>query len=66
MSAPQIAEMWRTDPSWVRNVSLAFNERRMDSLRPRYRGRRPRRITTDHRQQIIAVAGARPDRKGSR
>jgi transposase len=64
MSAPQIAEMWRTDPSWVRRVIHEFNERGMDSLRPRYRGGRPRRITTDQRQQIIAVAGARPDRQG--
>jgi transposase len=64
MSAPQIAEMWRTDPSWVRKVIHEFNERGMDSLRPRYRGGRPRRITTDQRQQIIAVAGARPDRQG--
>ena len=64
MSAPQIAEMWRTDPSWVRKVLHEFNERGMDSLRPRYRGGRPRRITADQRQQIIAVAGAHPDRQG--
>jgi transposase len=64
MSASQIAEMWRTDPSWVRKVIHEFNERGMGSLRPRYRGGRPRRITTDQRQQIIAVAGARPDHQG--
>jgi transposase len=64
MTAPQIAEMWRTDPSWVRKVVHEFNERGMDSLRPRYRGGRPRRITTDQRQRIIAVAGARPDDQG--
>lgn len=64
MSASQIAEMWRTDPSWVRKVIHEFNERGMASLRPRYRGGRPRRITTDQRQQIIAVAGARPDHQG--
>jgi transposase len=64
MSAPQIAEMWSTDPSWVRKVIHDFNERGMGSLRPRYRGGRPRRITTDQRQQIIAVAGARPDHQG--
>jgi transposase len=61
---PQIAEMWRTDPSWVRKVIHEFNERGLDSLRPRYRGGRPRRITTDERQRIVAVAGARPDSKG--
>ena len=36
----------------------------MDSLRPRYRGGRPRRITTEQRQRIVAVAGARPDAQG--
>src|SRR5207249_11894765 len=36
MSVPQIAEMWRTDPSWVRKVIHEFSERGMDSLRPRY------------------------------
>jgi transposase len=64
MSASQIAEMWSTDASWVRKVIHEFNERGMSSLRPRYRGGRPRRITTDQRQQIIAVAGARPDHQG--
>src|SRR4051812_36578432 len=64
MTAPQIAEMWRTDASWVRRVIHEFNERGMNSLRPRYRGGRRRRITTDQRQRIVAVAGARPDRQG--
>jgi transposase len=64
MSAPQIAEMWRTDASWVRKVIHEFNERGMNSVRPRYRGGRPRRITTDQRQRIVAVAGARPDSQG--
>ncbi len=64
MAVPQIAEMWRTDPSWVRKVIHEFNERGMDSLRPRYRGGRPRRITTDQRQRIVSVAGARPDAQG--
>ncbi len=64
MPVPRIAEMWRTDPSWVRKVIHEFNERGMDSLRPRYRGGRPRRITTDQRQRIVSVAGARPDAQG--
>jgi len=64
MSVPRIAEMWRTDPSWVRKVIHEFNERGMDSLRPRYRGGRPRRITTDQRKRIVSVAGARPDAQG--
>jgi transposase len=64
MLMPRIAEMWRTDPSWVRKVVYEFNERGMDSLRPRYKGGRPRRITTEQRQRIVAVAGARPDQQG--
>jgi transposase len=64
MSAVQIADMWHTDPSWVRKVIHEFNERGMDSLRPRYRGGRPRRITTEQRKRIISVAGTRPDDQG--
>jgi transposase len=64
MSAAQIAEMWQTDASWVRKVIHDFNERGMNSLRPCYRGGRPRRITTEQRQQIVSVAGARPDHQG--
>jgi transposase len=64
MSASQIAQMWQTDASWVRKVIHDFNERGMTSLRPRYRGGRPRRITSEQRQQIVSVAGARPDHQG--
>ena len=39
MPVPQIAEMWRTDPSWVRKVIHEFNERGMDSLAPSLPGR---------------------------
>ena len=44
--------------------STQFNEEGFDSLRPDYRGGRPRRITTTERQRPIAVAGARPDTQG--
>jgi transposase len=64
MSAPEIATMWMTDDSHVRKVIHEFNERGFDSLRPNYRGGRPRRITIDERQRIVAVAGARPDAQG--
>src|SRR5213596_2069370 len=64
MPVPQIAAMWHTDPSWVRKVIHEFNERGLDSLRPRYRGGPPRRITTEQRQRIVSVAGARPDAQG--
>ncbi len=38
-----------------------FNEKGFDSLRPEYRGGRPRRITPAERKREVAVAGARPD-----
>ena len=60
----QIAAMWQTDESHVRKVIHEFNERGFDSLRPNYRGGRPRRITEDQRERIVAVAGARPDTQG--
>lgn len=64
MSVPEIARMWLTDDSHVRKVIHEFNERRFDSLDPDYRGGRPRRITPDQRQRVVAVAGARPDTQG--
>jgi transposase len=64
MSAPEIARALMTDESHVRKVIHAFNERGFDSLRPSFRGGRPRRITDDERARIIAVAGARPDGQG--
>jgi transposase len=63
-SVPQIAAMWMTDERHVRRVIDEFNERGMASLDPDYRGGRPRRITDDQRQRIVAVAGARPDTQG--
>ncbi len=64
MSAPEIARMWQTDESHVRKVIHDFNERGFGSLRPDYRGGRPRRITAEQRRSIVAVAGARPDSQG--
>ena len=64
MSAPEIAEMWMTDESHVRKVIHEFNRHGFESLRPRFRGGRPRRISTDDEQRIVAVAGARPDTLG--
>jgi transposase len=46
-SVPQIASMWQTDESHVRKVIHEFNERGFESLRPDYRGGRPRRIAAD-------------------
>src|SRR6266545_50847 len=64
MSAPEIAEMWMTDDSQVRKVIHDFNLHGFESLRPRFRGGRPRRISIDDEQRIVAVAGARPDTLG--
>jgi transposase len=61
---PQIARMWLTDESHVRKVIHEFNEEGFDSLRPEYRGGRPRRITAAERKRVVAVAGARPDTQG--
>ena len=57
---PQIARMWLTDESHVRKVIHEFNEEGFDSLRPEYRGGRPRRIAPTERQRVVAVAGAGP------
>ena len=64
MSPPEIARMWMSDESHVRKVIHDFNERGFDSLRPRFGGGRPRRISSDDEQRIVALAGARPDSLG--
>jgi transposase len=64
LSAPQIAASWLTDDNHVRKVIREFNERGFASLDPDYRVGRPRRIDSDDRQRIVAVAGARPDTQG--
>ncbi len=64
MSPPEIARMLMSDESHVRKVIHDFNERGFDSLRPRFGGGRPRRISTDDEERIVAVAGARPDSLG--
>src|SRR3954468_12909800 len=63
-SVAQIAAMWMTNEAHVRRVIHDFNERGMVSLDPDYGGGRPRRISAAQRQQVVAVAGARPDRQG--
>jgi transposase len=64
MSAPEIARMLLTDESQVRKVIHDFNRHGFESLRPRFRGGRPRRIQIDDEARIVAVAGARPDTLG--
>lgn len=64
MSAPDIARLYRTDESYVRKVIHAFNEEGFDSLRPRYRGGRPKKTTPAERDRVVAIARARPDTQG--
>jgi transposase len=64
MSVPEIARLWMTDESHVRKVIHEFNQYGFESLRPRFRGGRPRRISIDDEQRIVAIAGARPDTLG--
>jgi transposase len=62
MSAPQIAELLRTDESHVRKVIHAFNEQGFSTLDPDYRGGRPKKTTPEQRDRIVAVARARAAR----
>ncbi len=64
MSAPEIAELVRTDASHVRKVIHEFNEKGFESLDPDYRGGRPKKTTPAERDRIVAVARARPDTQG--
>src|SRR3954464_14651556 len=64
MSAPRIAAMARTDESHVRKVIHAFNQQGFASLDPDYRGGRPKKTTPELRDEIVAVARARPDTQG--
>jgi transposase len=64
MSAPEIARMLMTDESHVRKVIHEFNRYGFESLRPRFGGGRPRRISTDDEARIVALAGARPSTLG--
>lgn len=59
-SAPEIARVLQTDENQVRRVIGEFNADGMDSLRPRIGGGRPRRIDDVAREEIRAIALARP------
>ena len=64
MSPAEIARALQTDESHVRSVIHDFNERGFQSLHPRFGGGRPRRISSDDEERIVAIAGARPDSLG--
>lgn len=65
MSAPEIAELVRTDDSHVRKVIHDFNEQGFPSLDPDYRGGRPKKTTPAQRDRIVALARTRPDHQGA-
>jgi hypothetical protein len=63
-TVPQIDALWQTDESHGRKLIHEFNERGFGSLRPDNRGGRPRRITADRRERIVAGTGARSRHPG--
>ena len=64
MSAPEIARCCSTDESHVRKVIHDFNERGFESLRPRFRGGRPRRISIDESSGSSRSPAPVPTRSG--
>jgi transposase len=64
MPAPEIARLYLTDADHVRKVIHDFNERGFGALDPDYRGGRPRKVTPEQRDAVVAVARARPDTQG--
>src|SRR6185503_12872717 len=64
MPAPQIAQLYLTDAEYVRTVIHDFNDRGFGALDPDYRGGRPKKVTPEQRDVVVAVARARPDTQG--
>jgi transposase len=64
MPAPQIARLYLTDAEHVRKVIHDFNDRGFGALDPDYRGGRPKTVTPEQRDAVVAVARARPDTQG--
>src|SRR5712691_7205140 len=51
-----IARALSTDESHVRKVINAFNEEGFESLNPRYRGGRPRKVDADTARRVVQIA----------
>ena len=59
-TATEIARACGSTPDRVREVIHGFNRNGMASLLPRWRGGRPRRITSAMRAEIVGIATTRP------
>lgn len=59
-----IAQLVQTSPDRVREMIHRFNELGMASLDPQWAGGRPRRITTEDEDFIVATAKQRPEKAG--
>jgi transposase len=61
---PAIARLVAADEDTVRDVIHAFNERGLDALDPQWAGGRPRLISDDDVEFVVATANDRPTRHG--
>src|SRR5918994_7098139 len=61
---PAIARLVAAHEDTVRDVIHAFNEIGLRALDPNWAGGRPRRISTDDEQFIVATATGRPTKVG--
>jgi transposase len=61
---PAIARLVAADEDTVRDVIHAFNARRLDALDPRWAGGRPRLISDEDVEFIVATAKTRPEAHG--
>lgn len=63
-TVPAIARLVAAHEDTVRDVVHAFNQRGLAALDPNWAGGRPRRISSDDEDYIVATATARPARLG--
>ena len=61
---PAIARLVAADEDTVRDVIHAFNEKGLAALDPRWAGGRPRLISDDDMEFIVAAASTRPEKLG--
>jgi transposase len=59
-----IAQLVQAHEDTVRDVIHAFNEKGLAALDPQWAGGRPRQITSDEQQYIVATATTRPAKLG--